>query len=97
VVLSVIAHKKCTIKIKKREVTAKMKPLNIVGLVILFAGAIILVGFGLYRLVDTFLSDSTLPAIVKWGITGVILGVIIILISLIVERIRDRKEERQKP
>jgi len=75
-----------------------MKPLNIVGLVILFAGAIILVGFGLYKLVGVFLiSNSTLPAIVKWGITGIILGVIIILISLIVERAKDRKEERQKP
>ena len=75
-----------------------MKPINIVGLVILSAGALILAGFGLYKLVDAFLaSDSTLPAIVKWGITGIILGVIVILISLIVERIRDRKEERRKP
>ena len=74
---------------------AKIKPINIVGLVILSAGAIILVGFGLYRLVDVFLSDSSIPVIVKWGITGVILGVIIILISLIVERTKDSKEERR--
>jgi len=35
---SVMAHRKCTTKKrKKREVTAKMKPINIVGLVILSA------------------------------------------------------------
>jgi len=70
-----------------------MKPLNVIGLAIFSAGALILAGFGLYKLVGVFLKDSTIPAIIKWGIVGVVLGVVIILISLIVERIKDSNEE----
>ncbi len=70
-----------------------MKPLNVIGLIILSAGALILAGFGLYKLVGVFLKDSTIPAIIKWGIVGVVLGVVIILISLIVERIKDSNGE----
>lgn len=64
----------------------KMKPLNILGLTIFFAGTLVLLGFGLYK----FFEDSTIPAVVRWGIVTVILGVIIILISLIRERIREK-------
>ena len=70
-----------------------MKPFNVLGLVILSASGLILVGFGLYKLVGIFLKHSTIPAIVKWGITGIALGVVVLLMSLIVERIKDRKEE----
>ncbi|MFC1715694.1 hypothetical protein ACFL6S_18650 [Candidatus Poribacteria bacterium] len=70
-----------------------MKPLNVIGLTILSAGALILVGFGLYRLVGVFLKDSSIPAIIKWGIVGLVLGLVILLISLIAERIKDRRGE----
>ena len=70
-----------------------MKPFNVIGLIILSAGALVLVGFGLYKFVETFLGNSTIPAIIKWGITGIILGVVIILVSFIVERIKDRESE----
>ena len=63
-----------------------MKPLNILGLTIFFAGVLVLIGFSLYK----FFEDSTIPAIVRYGIIAVILGVIIILISLIRERIKEK-------
>ena len=63
-----------------------MKPLNILGLIIFFAGVFALIGFGLYK----FFEDSTIPVIVRYGIIAVILGVIIILISLIRERIKEK-------
>ena len=63
-----------------------MKPLNILGLTIFFTGVLALIGFGLYK----FFEDSTIPAVVRWGIIAVILGVIIILISLIKERLKEK-------
>ena len=63
-----------------------MKPLNILGLTIFFAGSLALVSFGLYK----FFGDSTVPAVIRWGIIAVILGVIIILISLIKERLKEK-------
>lgn len=63
-----------------------MKPLNILGLTIFFAGVLVLIGFGLYK----FFEDSTVPVIVRYGIIAVILGIIIILISLIRERIKEK-------
>lgn len=64
-----------------------MKTLNILGLVILSAGALTLIGFGLYK----FFEDPTIPALVRWGIMAIILGIIIILISLIRERLREKE------
>ena len=64
-----------------------MKFLNILGLIIFSAGTLALVGFGLYE----FFKDSTVPPIVRWGIIGIILGVIIILISLIKERLKEKE------
>lgn len=64
----------------------KIKPLNILGLIIFSAGVLALVGFGLYE----FFEDSTVPIVVRWGIIAIILGVIIILISLIRERSKEK-------
>ena len=63
-----------------------MKPLNILGLTILFAGILILISFGLYK----FFEDSTIPTVVRLGIIAIILGIIIILTSLIKERLKEK-------
>ena len=63
-----------------------MKPLNISGLIIFFAGLLSIAGFGLYK----FFEDSNVPIVVRFGILAIILGVIIILISLIKERLKDK-------
>jgi len=66
-----------------------MKPLNILGLTIFFAGLLAIIGFGLYE----FFKDLTIPIIVRMGITAIILGVIIILISLIKERLKEKNND----
>ncbi len=73
-----------------------MKPSNIFGLTIFSAGALVLVGFGLYKLFGAILKDNDIPIVVKWGIVGLILGVVIILFSLIIERLKDKKKEKIK-
>lgn len=68
-----------------------MKLLNILGLTVFSIGGATLIGFGLYNFLNIFLKDSSVPFVVKLGITGLILGTIIILTSLIIERIKDKK------
>ena len=63
-----------------------MKPLNILGLTIFFAGSLTIAGFGLYK----FFEDSTIPIVVRLGIVAIILGVIIILTSLVRERLKEK-------
>jgi len=63
-----------------------MKPLNILGLTFFGAGTFVLIGFGVYE----FFKDSTVPTVVRLGITAVIAGIIILLISLIRERLNEK-------
>ena len=64
-----------------------MKPLNILGLIILFIGIFVLIGFWLYK----FFESTEIPLIIRGGIVAIILGVIIILISLVRERLKEKK------
>ncbi len=67
-----------------------MKPLNALGLTIFSVGGLALIGFGLYKFLYSFFQDASVPQVIKWGITGLILGTIIMLVSLIVERIKEK-------
>lgn len=80
---------------KKESITKKMEGMELknTGLVILAAGALLLVGTGLYRLFQALITDPGLPVIVKIGITGVIAGILILLGSLIKERIEEAKKK----
>ena len=66
-----------------------MRPLTILGLIIFSVGGLFLIGFGLYK----FFEDTTVPLIIKGGITALILGAAVMLISLIIERVKDQKKE----
>ena len=57
------------------------------GAGLLLVGAILLLGFGIYQ----FMSDFSIPIIVKVGIIALILGVLVILGALIIEKIRDKR------
>lgn len=67
-----------------------MRILKILGLSIFCLSFLVLIGFSTYK----FLEDSTIPLVIKWGIVGLILGMIIIIISLIIERIKDNKNNK---
>lgn len=70
--------------------TRTMKPLNIIGLSIFGIGTLLLVGFGIYKIIEDI--NTNIPAIIVLGVAGVILGIIIMLISLITERIKDNEK-----
>ena len=72
----------------------KSNKLKILGIIIISASSLVLIVFGLYKFLEDILRETNMPIIVKWGIIGVILGVIIILISLVVERIKDYQKEK---
>ena len=63
-----------------------MKGLNILGLIIFFAGLLAIFGYGLYK----FFEDTSVPIVIRFGIIAIILGIIIILISLIKERLNEK-------
>jgi TM2 domain-containing membrane protein YozV len=65
-----------------------MKPFNIFGLAIFFAGLASIAGFGLHK----FFEDSSVPALVRWGMSAIMAGLIVVLISLIVERIKEKNK-----
>ena len=67
-----------------------MKTLKILGVSIFCLCLSVLTGFGIHE----FLKDSTVPLVIKWGMIGLILGMIIVIISLIIERIKDNKNNK---
>jgi len=70
------------------------------GWILLSAGAIILISFGLYESLSQFLADPEVSLLVKIGVSALGFGFIILLVSVIRERIfayrRDRYREVQR-
>jgi|ETNmetMinimDraft_2_1059921.scaffolds.fasta_scaffold481288_1 hypothetical protein len=69
--------------------TKEMKPLNIIGLAVFTVGTLLLIGFGIYEIIEDI--NTNIPIVIILGVAGVILGVIIMLISLIIERVKDNE------
>jgi len=61
--------------------------LKYLGAVLLLVGIILLLGFGIYE----FMSDFSIPIIVKVGIVALVLGILVIIGALIIEKIRDKR------
>jgi|GEM_PF-993267 hypothetical protein len=70
-----------------------MKIIKITGLVIFGLGAVSLVGYWLYLMAIEFLWVAEIPFVIRFGVTGIILGIIITLIALTIERMKDKKNE----
>jgi len=66
------------------------------GWILLSIGAIILLFFGAYKMIEGIIQDSTTPLVLKVGILVFIGGVVVMLVSLIRERFFIRKRERYK-
>lgn len=70
------------------------------GWILLSAGAIILISFGLYESLSQFFADPEVSLLVKIGVSALGFGFIILLVSVIRERIfayrRDRYKEVQR-
>lgn len=60
------------------------------------AGIIVLLAFGIYQAIESFLQNTTTPIIVKWGITLFLVGLFILLISLLREKFYIYKRDKYK-
>ena len=67
-----------------------------VGWILFSIGAIILLFFGAYKLVEGIIQDASVPLILKIGILSVLGGLVVLLVSLLREQLFVRKRERYK-
>jgi predicted anti-sigma-YlaC factor YlaD len=67
-----------------------------IGWILFSIGAIILLFFGGYKLVEGIIQDASVPLILKIGILSVLGGLIVLLVSLLREQLFVRKRERYK-
>jgi len=66
------------------------------GWIFLSIGAIILLFFGGYKMVEGIIEDPTIPLLLKFGILAAMAGLAILLASIGRERLFVRKRERYK-
>ncbi len=64
------------------------------GWIFLSLGAIIILAFGAWELLNKFFLDSQPPLILKIGVGAGLLGIIILLVSVIRERLFSRTHDR---
>ena len=64
------------------------------GWVLLSVGAILLVAFGAFKLVESLFTDPTVALIVKIGVGAALLGFVILMVSLVRERLFGLKRDR---
>ncbi len=67
-----------------------------IGWILFSIGAIILLFFGAYKLVEGIIQDASVPLILKIGILSVLGGLVVLLVSLLREQLFVRKRERYK-
>lgn len=65
-----------------------------IGWILLSIGAIILLAFAAWQILDKFFLDPAEPLYLKLGVGLLLLGLIILLISIIRERLFSRKHDR---
>jgi len=65
-----------------------------IGWIFLSIGAIILLAFAAWQILNNFFLDPAEPLYLKLGVGSLLLGLIILLISVIRERLFSRKHDR---
>lgn len=64
------------------------------GWVLLSLGAIILLCYGSFRLLEGLIKDPTVDVLVKVGVVALVFGVVILFVSLLRERLAVRRTDR---
>ncbi|MDH4257755.1 MAG: zf-HC2 domain-containing protein [Candidatus Aminicenantes bacterium] len=67
-----------------------------IGWILFSIGAIILLFFGGYKLVEGIIQDASTPLILKIGILSILGGLVVLLVSLLREQLFVRRRERYK-
>lgn len=66
------------------------------GWILFSIGAIILLFYGGYKMIEAIIIDSTVPLLLKIGLLGLLAGFVVLLVSVGRERFFVRKRERYK-
>lgn len=64
------------------------------GWMLVSLGAILLLGFGAFKLVEELLTDPAVALVVKVGVSALLLGVVVLVVSLVRERVFGLKSDR---
>ena len=67
--------------------------MNKAGIVVLLAGIVGLIAYGVYGLVVAMYGESGVPIVIKIAVPAVVVGLALVLIGTIRDRIRDRRGE----
>ena len=65
-----------------------------IGWILLSIGAIALLCYGAFKLVEEVISDPTIAWIVKIGLSALLAGVVVLFVSLLRERLMLRKSDK---
>ncbi|MBD3170634.1 MAG: hypothetical protein GF307_14210 [candidate division Zixibacteria bacterium] len=65
-----------------------------IGWLLFSSGAIVLLVFGIWNILENFFMDSSIPVVVRFGVGTLITGAVILLVSIVRERLFLRKHER---
>ncbi len=57
------------------------------------AGALVLIGYGVYYFTRSFFGSSGVPIPIQVAVPAVVFGVLVLLIAAFVDRLRGRKRE----
>ena len=57
------------------------------------ASATVLLGYGAYQFATVFMSDASVPMVVRLGTAGFLLGILLLLLGALRERIRARSTD----
>ncbi len=66
------------------------------GWILLSLGAIILLFFGAYKMVEGIIKDTTVPLVLKVGLIVFLAGIVVLLVSIVREQFFLRRKERYK-
>jgi ferric-dicitrate binding protein FerR (iron transport regulator) len=66
------------------------------GWILLFAGALVLIGYGLWHALGELLADNSVPGFIKIAIFAGLFGSLILLFSVIREKLFVRRGDRYK-
>ena len=67
-----------------------------VGWILVSVGAMLLLSYGAWTGVQEFLGDTTTPAIVKYGLATVIVGLVVLFVSVVREKLFVRRKDPYK-
>jgi predicted anti-sigma-YlaC factor YlaD len=67
-----------------------------IGWILFSVGAMILLFFGGYKIVESIIQDTTTPLLIKVGIMALMGGFAVLLVSVLRERLFVRQRERYK-